>query len=451
MTNEEKDDLVAYLDGELSEDETQALEARLSKDPAARAELDSLRQVYGLLDYLPRPEPSDNFTNRTMERLSLAGSGRVTEKVPQPASARWLLPLGWAAMVLLVFGAGWLGAGYIWPHAPGPVVKSPRPLDPDERWVLEQEGEIKDQAAALEGKARVDFIRARKAQQEEHRRFVARQPKAVRAVLEELNGKARDEFLENLRAQDRKRQEEWILASRAWPELVNGTPLPSRLTEFPPQIQSYVQEYLRHFLSKEEWDKLEKSQGHWPLFPRTLVDLAEQHPPALPGPTGPRQFDELPAAVQKLFKGKVPSAKGVKGAKGDGTWFTFAQFITQVAEKRDLQLPNELWPHKYQCLSPDMKEFVDYLIARVLSDEEKHELLNKTPNRWPDYPQAIQRLARAHDLEPPWFTLPAWKERGESWFTPPPWKIKGEEWRDKLDLYRLRKPGAVMRGTPLGF
>jgi anti-sigma factor RsiW len=96
-------DLVAYLDGELGAESARSLEARLNRDPAARAEADALKRTWDLLEYLPRPEPSPSFTHRTMERLAT-----------QPAAGRrswrpWAVGLAWAAAVLLAVGGGFLG------------------------------------------------------------------------------------------------------------------------------------------------------------------------------------------------------------------------------------------------------------------------------------------------------------------------------------------------------
>jgi hypothetical protein len=70
LTEQEKADLVAYLDGELRGEAARAVEAKLSLNPSARAVADSLRRTWDLLDYLPRPEPSPSFTERTLSRLT---------------------------------------------------------------------------------------------------------------------------------------------------------------------------------------------------------------------------------------------------------------------------------------------------------------------------------------------------------------------------------------------
>src|SRR5215210_7089647 len=97
LSEQDKAELVAYLDGELDEQATQAVEAKLATDADARAELDTLKQTWGMLDYLPKASPSPNFTNRTMERLSLE---KITATIPAssskpipapPRSSSWLM------------------------------------------------------------------------------------------------------------------------------------------------------------------------------------------------------------------------------------------------------------------------------------------------------------------------------------------------------------------------
>src|SRR5262249_17230514 len=71
LSDEDRANLVAYLDGELDEASAQALEAKLNTDPRARAEAETLRRTWELLDYLPRAEVSTSFTHRTLERLAV--------------------------------------------------------------------------------------------------------------------------------------------------------------------------------------------------------------------------------------------------------------------------------------------------------------------------------------------------------------------------------------------
>src|SRR5256885_970410 len=107
MSDEDLADLVAYLDGELEGDAAQRMEAKLSLDPAARAEADALQRSFNLLEYLPQPEPSPNFTHRTVEKL--AAVRPASTFVSTGASWRWrgpALAASWAAAMFLAATLG---------------------------------------------------------------------------------------------------------------------------------------------------------------------------------------------------------------------------------------------------------------------------------------------------------------------------------------------------------
>jgi anti-sigma factor RsiW len=119
ISEEDRANLVAYLDGELEEEAAQAFEARLSCEPQLRAEADALQRTWDLLDYLPRPEPSASFTHRTLERLAIRDTGIALAPPARPWM--WLTPIGWAAAMLIAMGGGLLAAHYLWPpQTPGP-------------------------------------------------------------------------------------------------------------------------------------------------------------------------------------------------------------------------------------------------------------------------------------------------------------------------------------------
>ena len=125
LNDKERDELVAYLDGELDETSSRALEARLSLDPQARAEAVALQKTWELLDYLPRPEPSPNFTNRTLERISgempVSRSGAGRSLWPG-----WALGVGWAAAVLVAAAIGFGAVKFL--AAPAHPDQPPDPL-----------------------------------------------------------------------------------------------------------------------------------------------------------------------------------------------------------------------------------------------------------------------------------------------------------------------------------
>ena len=79
-------ELVAYLDGELDAAAARKVEARLAADPAARARAAELKKSFDLLDYLPKPEPSPNFTTRTLDKLPAVKAGAGSAAQPTAAA-----------------------------------------------------------------------------------------------------------------------------------------------------------------------------------------------------------------------------------------------------------------------------------------------------------------------------------------------------------------------------
>jgi len=121
LSAEERDNLVSYLDGELDEETTQAIEARLTQSPEARREADALRRTWELLDYLPKPRASETFTNRTLEKLE-------TRRLVQTRNRRilqWAGGIGWAAALLVAGTAGF----WLFQDAPPPPPPEPSPED----------------------------------------------------------------------------------------------------------------------------------------------------------------------------------------------------------------------------------------------------------------------------------------------------------------------------------
>jgi anti-sigma factor RsiW len=106
LTDAERADLVAYLDGELHGPAARTLEARLSRDPTVRLEAESLKHAWELLDCLPRPEPSTNFTHRTLERLAPVKRGWGRRWATWTRWPNWALGGGWAAAGVLAFLTG---------------------------------------------------------------------------------------------------------------------------------------------------------------------------------------------------------------------------------------------------------------------------------------------------------------------------------------------------------
>ena len=104
------DDLIAYLDGELDEVESRAVESRLADDVESRARADEYQKTYELLDYLPKPAPSPTFTTRTLTSLQpiLAPTVSGTQPIPTLPHRAWPELLGWVVAVVLAVGGGFL-------------------------------------------------------------------------------------------------------------------------------------------------------------------------------------------------------------------------------------------------------------------------------------------------------------------------------------------------------
>jgi anti-sigma factor RsiW len=113
LSDNERDELIAYLDGEVDAETARGVEAKLNCDPRIRREAEALRKSYDLLDYLPRPQPSPSFTNRTMTRVSAVYPG-LTEAGARPAWRRWALGAGWAAALLIAGVAGYATTSMIY-------------------------------------------------------------------------------------------------------------------------------------------------------------------------------------------------------------------------------------------------------------------------------------------------------------------------------------------------
>ncbi len=100
-------DLVAYLDGELVGESARRVEKRLNLDAQFRAEADTLKRTWDLLDHLPRAEPSPTFTSRTVERLARPS---VAAAASGPRRWKpWMLGVGWAASLFLATYVGFAG------------------------------------------------------------------------------------------------------------------------------------------------------------------------------------------------------------------------------------------------------------------------------------------------------------------------------------------------------
>lgn len=99
----ERADLVAYLDGELVGRAAAEVEAKLARSEALRREAGAIQGAYDLLDFLPMPATTPDFTRRTVVFVE---QPRTKEPfVGAGQKSRWL-----GALPVVVFLAGIVAA-----------------------------------------------------------------------------------------------------------------------------------------------------------------------------------------------------------------------------------------------------------------------------------------------------------------------------------------------------
>ena len=254
------------------------------------------------------------------------------------------------------------------------------------------------------------------------------QPKAIQKEWEKLERAARTEFVVQLRLQEREKHENWLLAKRFWAELNDPKQtMPSRLSDFGTvskdkktevnKVKDYVENYLLPQLKPEEKAQLDKAEGHWPDYPRTLVALASKRPSALPPERNedlPIHFAQLPPPIQlRVTDKKAAKKKPLQELKNFDGRPEFASKVVEIGTKKgSAPFEHEFWACNFNALQPAMKEFVEKdLKPRLKENSERVKLLDNE-GKWPYYPLTIQELSKKYNLQPPWHYLPGrdrWK------------------------------------------
>jgi anti-sigma factor RsiW len=117
LTPEDRSNLVAYLDGELNDAQARAMATKLTQSVTARREAEALRKTWEMLDLLPRPKASEDFTARTLTVATRGGD--AGDRMATAASAlarRILVGLACAAASALLFVLAFFLALRVWPN-----------------------------------------------------------------------------------------------------------------------------------------------------------------------------------------------------------------------------------------------------------------------------------------------------------------------------------------------
>lgn len=112
----ERANLVAYLDGELNDAEARAVATKLTQSVSARREVEALERTWELLEFLPRPQATDQLVTRTLSIASLDGTrGERLGAAAGRAMGVALAALALLATAGLTLAAGYAAARWAWP------------------------------------------------------------------------------------------------------------------------------------------------------------------------------------------------------------------------------------------------------------------------------------------------------------------------------------------------
>jgi anti-sigma factor RsiW len=113
LTTEQRDNLTAYLDGELDEDGTRQIETVLANSTVARNDVEVLAKTYELLDLLPRPKASGEFTEKTLQTAKLEEVRMDPRQTVWYRHGKRIVRRGaWAAILLVAACVGYSLARY---------------------------------------------------------------------------------------------------------------------------------------------------------------------------------------------------------------------------------------------------------------------------------------------------------------------------------------------------
>ncbi len=107
LSADQREDLVAYLDGELPDQKAQLIDQVLARSEVARHEVEALARTWEMLDVLPTPKAPPEFTERTMTTLKV---GETPFVLAEQAWFGVLKKVAIASVWVLSIGiSGWVG------------------------------------------------------------------------------------------------------------------------------------------------------------------------------------------------------------------------------------------------------------------------------------------------------------------------------------------------------
>lgn len=86
-SDKEKEELVAYLDGELPDEGASRVEKSLVDDASVRRDVEQLTKTFDLLDLLPTSQASDGFAEKTLTAIRTQTDAPKAESTDKEATA----------------------------------------------------------------------------------------------------------------------------------------------------------------------------------------------------------------------------------------------------------------------------------------------------------------------------------------------------------------------------
>jgi hypothetical protein len=116
LTPDERADLVAYVDGELPELHARSIATKLTKSATARREVELLQKTWEMLDLLPLPQATEQFSEKTISHIRrLEVQGHSWEPLISDWSARLGRMLFYLVVAAVFVGFGYTLTRWAWP------------------------------------------------------------------------------------------------------------------------------------------------------------------------------------------------------------------------------------------------------------------------------------------------------------------------------------------------
>jgi anti-sigma factor RsiW len=116
LSPDEREDLVAYLDGELPEAHARSISTKLTHSATARREVEMLKKAWEALECLPRPQVTEQFSEKTLSYIRrVEMEGHAWEPLVSDWSARAFRTLAYLGIGGATLALGYASTRWFWP------------------------------------------------------------------------------------------------------------------------------------------------------------------------------------------------------------------------------------------------------------------------------------------------------------------------------------------------